>query len=73
MAEYASRSFGPDTFLSRLRPKPYKKIPDRVLDATLKDIRDFAQFSVIQGQKILFGQDLDKTFIVCFHDIVWQE
>ncbi|KAK0640578.1 hypothetical protein B0T16DRAFT_378952 [Cercophora newfieldiana] len=61
-----SRSFGPDTFLSRMRPQPYRKVPDRVLNATLKDIHDFVQYSVVQGQRILFGQDLAKTFAAFF-------
>ncbi|KAK0617696.1 hypothetical protein B0T14DRAFT_590541 [Immersiella caudata] len=62
VAEFVSRSFGPDTLLSRLRSKPYRKFPERTLNATLKDIHDFTQYSVVQGQKIMFGQDLDKTF-----------
>jgi hypothetical protein len=64
VAEFVSRSFGPDTFLSRLRPKPYREVPERILNATLKDIHDFTQYSVVQGQKVMFGQDLGKTFAV---------
>ncbi|KAK4447238.1 hypothetical protein QBC34DRAFT_382488 [Podospora aff. communis PSN243] len=62
VAEFASRSFGPDTFLSRMRPRPYRKVPERFLNAALKDVHDLTQYGVVQGQKILFGQDLDKTF-----------
>jgi len=62
VAEFVSRSLGPDTFLSRLRPKPYRKVPERVLNATLKDFHDFTQYSVVQAQQIMFGQDLHKTF-----------
>jgi hypothetical protein len=64
VAEYVSRSFGPDTFLSRVRPKPCRKVPERILNAALKDVHDLTQYGVVQGQKILFGQDLDKTFAV---------
>jgi len=64
VAEFASRAFGRDTFLSRLRPKPYKTVPEPVLDATLKDIHDFVQYCAVQSQRVLYGQDLDKTFAV---------
>ena len=64
VAEFASRSFGRDTFLSRLRPKPYKRVPEPVLDATLNDIRDFIQYCAVQSQRVLYGQDLEKTFAV---------
>lgn len=62
--EFASRTFGPDTFLARLRPKPYKTIPEDTLNATLKDIHDLIQFSVREAQKIAFAQELDKTLLV---------
>lgn len=62
--EFASRTFGPDTFLTRLRPKPYKTIPEDTLNATLKDIHDLIQFSVREAQKIVFAQELDKTLLV---------
>jgi hypothetical protein len=64
VTEFASRSFGPDTFLSRLRPKEYRKIPESTLNATLKDIHDFVQYAVVQIQRIIFAQDLDRTFAV---------
>ncbi|KAJ4177534.1 hypothetical protein NW767_015098 [Fusarium falciforme] len=64
VTEFASRSFGPDTFLSRLRPKEYRKIPEPTLNATLKDIHDFVQYAVVQIQRIIFAQDLDRTFAV---------
>jgi len=64
VAEFASRSFGRDTFLSRLRPKPYKKVPEPVLDATLKDIHDFIQYCAVQSQRVLYGEDLEKTFAI---------
>ncbi|KAF9785585.1 hypothetical protein IL306_005599 [Fusarium sp. DS 682] len=62
LAEFVSRTFGPKTFLSRLRPKEYKTIPEPILNATLRDIHDFIQYSVVQVQKVIFGQDLGKTF-----------
>lgn len=64
VAEFASRLFGRDTFLSRLRPKPYKKVPEPVLDATLKDIHDFIQYCAVQSQRVLYGEDLEKTFAI---------
>ncbi|KAL5592325.1 hypothetical protein FOBRF1_013351 [Fusarium oxysporum] len=62
LAEFVSRTFGPNTFLSRLRPKEYKTIPEPILNATLRDIHDFIQYAVVQVQKVIFGQDLGKTF-----------
>ncbi|KAJ4216311.1 hypothetical protein NW757_014673 [Fusarium falciforme] len=66
ITEFASRLFGPDTFLARLRPKEYKKVPESTLNATLKDIHDFVQYAVVQVQRTMFGQDLDKTFAAFF-------
>ena len=64
ITEFASRLFGPDTFLARLRPKEYKKVPESTLNATLKDIHDFVQYAVVQIQRIIFAQDLDRTFAI---------
>lgn len=66
VTEFASRSFGPNTLLARLRPKAYKKIPESTLNATLKDIHDLIQYSVDQAQRIIFGQNLGKTFAAFF-------
>jgi hypothetical protein len=64
VTEFASRSFGSDGVLARLRPRQYRKVPESTLNATLKDIHDLVQYSVNQAQRVLFGQDLDKTFAV---------
>lgn len=62
--ELGSRSFSANSLSTRLRPKEYKKIPESTLNATLKDIHDLIQYAVVQAQRIVFGQDLDKTFAV---------
>ncbi|WZH45640.1 Reticulon-domain-containing protein [Fusarium acuminatum] len=62
LAEFAGRSFGPDNFVSRLRPRQYKTVPESTLNATLKDIHDFTQYAVVQIQRILLAEDLEKTF-----------
>ncbi|PNP84070.1 hypothetical protein FNYG_02758 [Fusarium nygamai] len=62
MAEFAGRSFGPNNFVSRMRPRQYKTVPESTLNATLKDIHDFIQYAVVQAQKIIFAEDLEKTF-----------
>ncbi|KAF9772382.1 hypothetical protein IL306_009907 [Fusarium sp. DS 682] len=62
MAEFAGRSFGPNNFVSRMRPRQYKTVPESTLNATLKDIHDFIQYAVVQAQKTLFAEDLEKTF-----------
>lgn len=63
ISEFANRSFGPDTILSRLRPKEYRKVSEPILNGTLKDIHDFVQYSAVQVQRILYAEDLDKTFL----------
>ncbi|KAF5678676.1 hypothetical protein FHETE_1117 [Fusarium heterosporum] len=63
LAEFAGRSFGPDNFVSRLRPRQYKTVPESTLNATLKDIHDFVQYSVVKIQRIIFADELDKTVI----------
>ncbi|KAF4959253.1 hypothetical protein FSARC_10769 [Fusarium sarcochroum] len=62
LAEFAGRSFGPNNFLSRLRPREYKTVPESTLNATLKDIHDFIQYAVVQAQKVVYAQDLEATF-----------
>lgn len=64
VAEFTSRSFGPNSLSVRLRPKEYVTIPEAHLNAVLKDVHDLVQYTVVQAQKILYGQDLEKTFAV---------
>jgi hypothetical protein len=64
VTEFASRLFSGESLSTRLRPKEYRKIPEPTLNATLKDIHDLIQYAVVQAQRIVFGQDLDKTFAV---------
>lgn len=54
-------TFTPNTLLARLRPREYKKIPESTLNDTLHDIHDFAQYAVVQAQRIVFCQDWEKT------------
>ncbi|KAK5626029.1 hypothetical protein RRF57_001745 [Xylaria bambusicola] len=60
LASFASRSTRFD-FVGRMRPE-YKIVPEPTLNTTLKDIHDFIQYLAIQGQRILYGEDLSKTF-----------
>ncbi|KAH7185116.1 Reticulon-domain-containing protein [Fusarium flagelliforme] len=62
LAEFAGRSFGPNNFVSRMRPKQYKTVPESTLNATLKDVHDLTQYAVVQAQKVIFAEDLEKTF-----------
>ena len=64
VTELASRTLGNHSLSAQLRPKEYKKIPESTLNATLEDIHDFVQYAVVQAQKVVFGQDLQKTFAV---------
>jgi len=66
IAEYAHRVFTTNTFLARLRPKEYRKVPESVLNDTLKDIHDLVQYTVVETQKIVLGEHLDKTFAAAF-------
>ncbi|KAK5655189.1 hypothetical protein OQA88_6088 [Cercophora sp. LCS_1] len=63
ISEFANRSFGPNTILSRLRPKEYRKVSEPILNGTLKDVHDFVQYSTVQIQRILYAEDLYKTFL----------
>jgi hypothetical protein len=42
-------------------------VPEPALNATLRDIHDFVQYAAVQVQKVVFGQDLGKTFAVCYN------
>ncbi|CAG7564478.1 unnamed protein product [Fusarium equiseti] len=72
LTEFISRQFASDTFLLRLRPE-YKKVPEPTLNATLKDIHDFVQYGVVQLQKMIYGEDLGKTFVafLSFITVFW--
>ncbi|KAK7429827.1 hypothetical protein QQZ08_003672 [Neonectria magnoliae] len=71
--EFASRLFGPNTFLARLRPEEYKRVPESTLNATLQDIHDFVQYAVVKVQRTIFAQELDKTFaaFIGFTSLYW--
>ncbi|CAG9986802.1 unnamed protein product [Clonostachys byssicola] len=60
--EYAHRSFTRNTILARLRPAEYKKIPEPVLNDTLKDVHDLVQYLVVEAQRIVLGENLGRTF-----------
>ncbi|KAK2051800.1 hypothetical protein LY76DRAFT_527906, partial [Colletotrichum caudatum] len=62
VTEFASRSFSSDSLSTRLRPKTYRTVDEGTLNATLRDIHDLIQSGVIQAQKILYGEDLEKAF-----------
>ncbi|EUC43517.1 hypothetical protein COCMIDRAFT_100706 [Bipolaris oryzae ATCC 44560] len=62
VTESASRMLGNRSLSAQLRPKEYKTFPEPTLNATLKDIHDFVQYAAVQAQRIVFGQDLQKTF-----------
>ncbi|VUC32101.1 unnamed protein product [Clonostachys rosea] len=60
--EYAHRSFTRNTILARLRPAEYKKIPEPVLNDTLKDVHDLVQYLVVEAQRVVLGENLGRTF-----------
>ncbi|GKT61699.1 reticulon-like protein 1 Cwl1 [Colletotrichum tofieldiae] len=62
ITEFASRSFSSDSLSTRLRPKEYKTFNESTLNATLRDVHDLIQSGAIQAQRVLYGQDLEKTF-----------
>ncbi|WDK17071.1 Reticulon-like protein 1 Cwl1 [Colletotrichum graminicola] len=62
VTEFASRSFSSDSLSTRLRPKQYYTVDEAKLNAILRDIHDLIQSGVIQAQKILYGEDLEKAF-----------
>lgn len=64
VTESASRMLGNRSLSAQLRPREYKTFPESTLNATLKDIHDFVQWAAVQVQRIVFGQDLQKTFLV---------
>ena len=64
VTESASRMLGNRSLSAQLRPKEYKTFPESTLNATLKDVHDFIQYAAVEVQKIIFGQDLQKTFAV---------
>ncbi|KAI1359192.1 Reticulon-domain-containing protein [Xylaria arbuscula] len=68
---FVSRSTKSD-LIGRMRPE-YKTVPESTLNATLKDVHDFVQYCAIQGQRVLYGEDLRKTFgaFVGFTSLFW--
>jgi cell division septum initiation protein DivIVA len=72
-AEYGHRVFTPNTVMSRLRPKQYRTIPEPVLNDTLKDVHDLLQFLVVEAQRIVYAEKLDRTVaaFVGFTSLYW--
>lgn len=64
VTELANRVFTENTLLARARPKKYKKLPERTLNATLRDVHDLLQHLTVMAQKTMLGEDLSSTFIV---------
>ncbi|TRX94250.1 hypothetical protein FHL15_004717 [Xylaria flabelliformis] len=66
-----SRSTKTD-FIAHLRPE-YKEFPETTLNATLNDIHDLVQYLVVEAQKIIYGEDLGKTFgaFISFTSLFW--
>ncbi|KAI0453707.1 hypothetical protein F5B21DRAFT_525507 [Xylaria acuta] len=59
-------------FVTRMRPE-YKEVPESTLNATLRDIHDLVQYLVVEAQKIMYGENLGKTFgaFVSFTTLFW--
>jgi hypothetical protein len=72
-AEYAHGLFTPNTVMSRLRPRQYRKIPEPVLNDTLKDVHDLLQFLVVEAQRVVYAEKLDRTVaaFVGFTSLYW--
>jgi hypothetical protein len=64
IAEFASRFLGQNSISARLRPEEYKEVPEPILNDTLNDVHDLIQWAVVHAQRIIYGQDLEKTFAV---------
>ncbi|KAI0441571.1 hypothetical protein F4803DRAFT_551938 [Xylaria telfairii] len=61
-----------NNFIARMRPE-YKEVPESTLNATLSDIHDLVQYLVLEAQKIMYGEDVGKTFgaFVSFTTLFW--
>ncbi|KAI8955324.1 Reticulon-domain-containing protein [Xylaria longipes] len=59
-------------FVARMRPE-YKEVPEAILNATLSDIHDLVQYLAVEVQKIMYGENLGKTFgaFVSFTTLFW--
>ncbi|RYC60189.1 hypothetical protein CHU98_g6032 [Xylaria longipes] len=55
-------------FVARMRPE-YKEVPEAILNATLSDIHDLVQYLAVEVQKIMYGENLGKTFGVSLSQI----
>ncbi|KAI1266520.1 hypothetical protein F5Y18DRAFT_381796 [Xylariaceae sp. FL1019] len=55
--------------MAQVQPRAYKKFPEPTLNATLKDVHDFAQYFVVQVQKTFYGGDLKQTMGVNASDL----
>ncbi|KAK5215003.1 hypothetical protein LTR47_011448 [Exophiala xenobiotica] len=62
IVEFASRSLSQNSISTRIRPEKYKKVPEPILNDTLNDVHDLIQWAVVHAQRIIYGQDLEKSF-----------
>lgn len=63
IVSFVSKSFKSGS-TPREVPREYRRAPEDTLNATLKDIHDFIQYFVVEIQRILFGEDFNKTCLV---------
>ncbi|KAK5188597.1 hypothetical protein LTR47_011573 [Exophiala xenobiotica] len=73
VVEFASRALSQNSISTRFRPEEYKEVPEPILNDTLNDVHDLIQRAVVHAQRIIYGQDLEKTFaaFLAFTVLYW--
>lgn len=64
LAEASSKALLGSSVASSVRPRRYYKIPKETFEASLDDLENFINFFVIEGQRIVFAENIPVTAAV---------
>lgn len=66
LAEASSNALMGSSVAGTVRPRRYYKIPKETLEASLDDLENLINFFVIEGQRIVFAENIPVTAAVSF-------
>ena len=64
-AEVAGKAILNNGFATQLRPRKYYTLPKETIDAVIGDVHELVNFFVIEGQRILFAENILSSCVVC--------
>lgn len=65
-AEVAGKAVLNTGFASQLRPRKYYTVPRETIDTVIGDLHELINFFVIEGQRILFAENILASSVVSY-------